>query len=133
MSAPKQYVLLALALGLFAFVVFIEFFATREHLRFIGAVQLDKAAHLTGGLFLAMLAEWRLPRLALGRFLVAFAAVALGWEVLEFFFDPETRFFYAAFPNLWVLDAAGDIAAALLGACGYRAFFRSRNANAGRA
>ena len=124
LSGTKKAFLLTLALGLLAFIIFIEFIATKSQLRFIGANNLDKVAHLAGGVFLAALFEWLAPRrLARVAFLVVFIAVpAATWEAYEFFFDADTAYFYHFLPGLWRLDAAGDIVAAFLGGYLYWVF-----------
>lgn len=125
LSLLKQLLLAALTTGLFSFIVFIEFIATRAQLRFIGANHLDKIAHLSGGMFLGALFEWLAPRrLARLPFLILVIAVtATVWEGYEFFFDADTAYFYHYLPDLWRFDAAGDIVAAFLGGYGYWVFF----------
>ena len=148
----RRVLLVGLALGLFTFLAFIEFIATTEQLKFIGAHNLDKVAHLSGGLFLALLfdavsrprgaslaswtsrlkasfAGWAGRPLGLAWLLTLIGVAAVTWEGYEFFFDADTAYFYHYFPGLWRLDAAGDIVAAFLGGYGYWAFFRSRQQN----
>ena len=126
LSTIKQLILLVLALGLWVFVVYIRWFATPSALLFIGATQLDKLAHFSGGVFLALAAEWRLSRMPLVAFLGVVFAFTVGWEAVELFFDPGTRFFYANAPDLWLLDSIGDIVAAFLGGYGYWVFLMNR-------
>ena len=137
----RRVLLVGLALGLFTFLAFIEFIATTEQLKFIGAHNLDKVAHLSGGLFLALLfdavsrprgasfAGWAGRPLGLAWLLTLIGVAAVTWEGYEFFFDADTAYFYHYFPGLWRLDAAGDIVAAFLGGYGYWVFFRSRRQN----
>ncbi len=127
LNVPKQLALLGLGLGLWAFIVYIRWIATPEALLFITASQLDKLAHLSGGIFLALAAEWRFSRAPLAAFLAAVFTLTVGWEALEFFFDSGTRFFYANAPDLWRLDSSGDIVAAYLGGYGYWVFLMNRN------
>lgn len=127
---PWKQVLLALfALGLLLFIIFIEFIAAKSQLRFIGAHHIDKMAHIAGGVFLAGLFEWLAPRRSLMLLVVLIATAAVTWEGYEFFFDEDTAYFYRSFPDLWRLDAAGDIIAAFLGGYGYWVFLRSRQQN----
>ncbi len=126
MPLPKQILLAALTVGLLSFIIFIEFIATKSQLRFIGANHLDKIAHLTGGVFLAMLFEWLAPRRYLPLLLLFISVAAVTWEGYEFFFDADTAYFYRHLPDLWRLDMAGDIAAAYLGGYSYWVFSRPR-------
>ena len=122
LSISKQITLLIVALGLWAFIVYIRFVAEPTALLFISAVHLDKAAHIAGGLFIAIGLEWRFRRARRAhRAAVAFG-VAVAWEALELLFDADTKFFYANAPDLWRLDTIGDIVAGVLGAYGYRVF-----------
>jgi len=52
--------------------------------------------------------------------------VTVGWEALEFLFDPNTRRFFQEFPTLWFLDSLGDIIAAFLAAYVYRTRYATR-------
>lgn len=133
----KQLLLAALALGLLAFIIFIEFIATKAQLRFIGANHLDKIAHLSGGVFLAVLFEWLAPHQRFARhldrllLLILFIAVlAVIWEGYEFFFDADTAYFFHYLPDLWRLDASGDIIAAFLGGYAYWVFGFQRDSDA---
>ena len=128
-SAAKQVFILTLALGLWGFIIYIRWFATPAELRFIGTVGIDKIAHIAGGVFIAALAEWRLKRANFSRLALLLLGITISWEVLEFLFDAETKFFYNYAPNLWMLDSSGDIIAAILGGYGYWVFLRNRNAS----
>lgn len=135
-GVSKQILLATLAFGLLSFIIFIEFIATKAQLRFIGANHLDKVAHLSGGVFLAALFEWLMPRrFSRPLFLALFIAVpAVVWEGYEFFFDADTAYFYHYLPGLWRLDAAGDIVAAFLGGYAYWVFaFERRDDEVGDA
>lgn len=122
LSRGKRYLLIGLSLGLLAFVVYVEAFATRDALRFIGRNQLDKLAHLGGGLFIAIIADWRFRRslAPAKRFFAYVAAIAVGWEVFEFLFDQNTQAFFREFPGLWFLDSLGDVLAGFFAAYIYR-------------
>lgn len=124
----KQQLLVFIGLALAVFTAYIQWFAPVDTLRTLGATQIDKLAHIAGGLFIALLVEWRYPNLLrdLPRFLAFLALVIISWEAFEFFFDAKTRFFYDTYPLLWRLDAAGDITAGFLGAYGYRVFAARR-------
>lgn len=126
-GTAKQILLLALAIGLWGFIIYIRWFAAPATLLFLGATQIDKIAHFSGGIFIAMLAEWKLKRANLPLFIFALVGIAISWEVLEFFFDAETKFFYGHAPDLWRLDSSGDILAAILGGYGHWAFLMNRN------
>ena len=126
-SITKQTSLLLIALGFFAFVIYIDWFAAPPTLRFFGETQIDKVAHLLGGVLLALVVEWRFRKPRLVHFLLPLAIIAVGWEILEFFFDSETMFFYSISPNVWVLDSIGDIVAAFLGGYGYWVFLFRRS------
>lgn len=128
LSARKRYLLIGLSVGLLLFAWYVQGFATREALRFIGRNQLDKLAHLGGGLFIAIIADWRLRRF-LGAPLTFFAYVALitvGWEVFEFLVDINTQAFFREFPKLWFLDSLGDIIAAFFAAYVYRTRYATK-------
>lgn len=112
--------------GLWAFLVYVRFFAPREQLLFIVRYQIDKLAHLTGGVFLALVWERLFGCVRLRPFLALIAIITVGWEIHEFFFDQPTIDFYARTPDLWRLDTMGDITAAFLGAYGYWVFGRDR-------
>lgn len=128
-STTKQLFLLILSLGLWAFVVYIRWFASREELLFISAIQLDKIAHLAGGMLIAAVYEWWSRRPAPWQLALLLVGAAIGWELIEFFLDPETIFFYTLSPGLWALDSIGDITAAVLGAYGYWVFVMNRSQN----
>ena len=123
----KRFMLVALALGLLAFVLYIKFIATTAELRFIGANNLDKIPHFVGGALLALLYEGAVGRKRLAVFLGLVALATIGWEAFEFLFDSDTQYFYRLNPDLWRLDAAGDIAAAFLGGYGYWVFAMRRS------
>ena len=123
----KQVLLFFLAIGLWGFILYIRWFATTAELLFIGTTGIDKMAHLAGGVFIAAFAEWRLKRLNLARLAFLLLGIAIGWEVLEFLFDAETKFFYGYAPDLWRLDSSGDILAAILGGYGYWVFLMDRS------
>ncbi len=123
LSAPKQLALLLISLALLGFIIYIDWIASFEELRSIGALHIDKLAHLLGGIFIALIYEWRFGNpLRLSRLLALLFGLTIGWEVLEYLFDAETRFFVATYPDLWRLDSAGDVVAALLGSYGYWVF-----------
>ena len=128
LNSRKRYLLIGLSLGLLVFAIYVQAFASREALRFIGWNQLDKLAHIGGGLFIAIIADWRLRRF-LGTARRVFAYVALitvGWEVFEFVLDPNTREFFREFPKIWFLDSLGDIIVAFLAAYIYRTRYATR-------
>ena len=125
----KQNFLAIIAVGFLAFVVYIHWFAAREQLLFISSIQLDKVAHFFGGVFAALVFEWRFRRPAVWQLAVLLLGVTVGWEIIEFFVDSETALFYRLSPDLWVLDSLGDITAAVLGAYGYWTFAMKRNQN----
>ncbi len=125
-ALAKQVLLAALAIGLLSFIVFIEFAATEAQLRFIGANNLDKIAHVAGGVFLGLAFEWLSPRRSLPLLVLCIGALAISWEAYEFFFRPDTAYFYHYAPDLWRLDTAGDIVAAYLGGYGYWIFLGDR-------
>jgi len=122
LSPGKRYLLVGLSLCLLAFAIYVQAFASREELRFIGRNQLDKLAHIGGGLFIAIIADWRLRRFlgTAGVFFAYVALVTVGWEVFEFLFDVNTQAFFREFPQLWFLDSLGDVIAAFLAAYIYR-------------
>lgn len=126
MTAAKKIFLATLAVSLLAFVIFIEFVATKAQLKFIGAHHLDKIAHFSGGLFLSALAETMTRPVRLVRLLVIIGAAAVGWEAFEFLFDQDVSYFFAVSPDLWRLDTLGDITAAFLGGYGWWVFGRER-------
>lgn len=126
LSRSKQVSLLAVALGLWAFVVYIRWIATPDELLFIATTSIDKVAHLAGGLFLAMGLEWRFPRAGLRNLIFILLGVTLAWEALEFFFDVDTQFFYYNAFDLWLLDSIGDELAAFLGGYGHWVFLWDR-------
>lgn len=120
--------LVGLSLGLLAFAIYIQAFATRDALRFIGRNQLDKIAHLAGGLFIAMIADLRLSRslAPAGRFFAYIAAITVGWEIFEFLFDPNTQAFFREFPRIWFLDSLGDVLAGFFAAYVYRTRYAAK-------
>ena len=126
LNRPKQFCLLVLALGLWAFFVYVRWFATRAELLFISGTEIDLLAHVAGGVFLAGVFEWwwRRPKLAI--LLVLVAGIAAGWELIELFFDPAMQFFYANAYDLWLLDSIGDVWGAFLGGYGYWVFYADR-------
>jgi len=130
LSSVKMVILVALGFCLWASVVYIRFFASREALRFVGGAQLDKVLHFAGGVFFGIAAEWLTPRVSLRYFLTVLGVVTMGWEIQEFLFDSETYWFYVTYPKLWALDSAGDIVVALLGSYGYWVFARDRSRQA---
>lgn len=121
-STGRQIFLFALALGLWAFLVFIRWFATREQLYFISATELDTVAHLAGGVFLVLILEWRTNWVSLPWLLAFIAVITVGWEVLELLFDAEMGFLFQSAFDFWLLDSLGDIVAAFLGGYGYWVF-----------
>lgn len=122
MSIPKQIFIACVAVALLVFSVYVQFAAAADSLRLIGLWHIDKIAHIAGGIFIAVVAELRLRRRILWQILIAMAAVAVGWEIFEFFLDPRTRDFYFYAPDLWRLDTAGDLTADALGFYGYWVF-----------
>lgn len=127
-GTAKEVFLLALALGLWAFFVYVRWVATREELLFISRTEIDLVAHIAGGLFLGGLLEWRRRRSTTVELALFVAVIAFGWETIELFFDPAMQFFYANAFDLWLLDSLGDIAAAALGGYGYWVFLKKGRA-----
>ena len=136
LSTTKQVLLLLLTLGLWGFILYIGYFASPIELKFIGAKNIDKIAHLAGGVFLALLYEQHFSKRSLASLVIGLAFVTIGWEAFEYWFDVETRFFAELSPELWRLDSAGDIVAGLLGGYGWRVCGMARrtvrNKNSGR-
>lgn len=126
LKRSRQLLLLVLALGLWAFFIYVRWFATKEELLFISGRELDLLAHVAGGVFLAGVFEWWRRRPKLAFLLVFVAGVAVGWELIELFFDPAMQFFYANAYDLWLLDSIGDVWGAFLGSYGYWVFLRNR-------
>ena len=126
LAPAKQIFLTSVSLLLWAFISYINWFASFEELRFIGAVHIDKLAHLLGGIFIALVYEWSSGSPKLYCLLILLFGLALGWEFLEYTFDAETRFFFETYPDLWRLDSLGDITSALLGSYGYFVFGMNR-------
>ncbi len=126
LSTTKQFFLFAVALLLWAFIIYISWLAPAETLRFIGQTHIDKIAHLVGGIFITLVYEWSSGSPKLYRLLILLFGLAIGWEFLEYLFDTETRFFFSAYPDLWRLDSVGDVVAALLGSYGYFVFAMRR-------
>lgn len=126
LSLARQIALAILLFGMWAFLIYIHWFASGVSLRYIDSHQLDKVAHFSGGVFVALFFEWRISRIKLWQLLAAFFTIAVGWEIVEFLFDPDTIFFYSVTPDLWQLDSIGDVTAALLGCYGYWVFLRQR-------
>ena len=120
----KQHAIFWLAIGLLIFGIYAWFIASTDAKRFMGAYNIDKIAHFGGGIFLVLMAEWLYPTLRPVGFLAYFLMLTIGWEALEFFFHPDTQYFYQYFPDLWLIDSSGDIFLALLGSAGYWKYFR---------
>lgn len=126
LSWQKQMALLFFAAGMCVLVIYVGWFVPKSVIDFIAYYQLDKAMHLSGGILIAATYEWLRGRRRIGELACAVLAIAVAWEVYEFFLDTRTEVFYQWAPDLWRLDTAGDIAAALLGAYGYGVFFMKR-------
>ena len=126
-SITKRILYVLLPLGLIAFQAYVEFFAPKAHLKFIGSNHLDKIPHFAAGLFLALAFGLQVAKPRLWKLLLLLAAVTLAWETYEFYFDPDMAYFYSRFPDLWRFDMAGDVTAAFLGGYGYWVFFRNRD------
>lgn len=118
--------MLFISLFLWAFMVYTIYFASDAELRFIGSRQLDKIPHLLGGIFVAGAYERAVGRRLPALFLLSVAFIVVAWEVMEFAFIPETRFFYTISPELWRRDTVGDILAGLGGSSVYWVFGMSR-------
>ena len=105
------------------------FFATTSELRALGAYQIDKIAHLLGGMLITGTYEWLFSARRAVKPMAILLLIAVSWEVFEFLF-PDTRAFYALAPDLWRLDTIGDILAAALGGYGYWVFAADRKPKA---
>ena len=126
-SKNKKVLVLVLAVFLVVFYAFVKFFATFEVLQFIGFYNIDKLAHIAGGMLIALLFEWLSPRKSLLLLVTLLGVVAVSWEIMEALFDPAVIYFYHHSPDLWRLDTAGDITAGLLGAYSYWILAARRN------
>ncbi len=125
-NSAKQAFLAVVIFSLFAYAVFTIFFASNAELRFLGSHNIDKIPHFFGGVFIAGVYEWLRGRRSLVPLIIIFLALTVGWEVLEFLFIGDVRYFYSLSPDLWRLDTIGDITAAALGCYGYWVFFMNR-------
>ncbi len=128
-NRTKQVFFIFLLLSLAGFFIYTQWFAPQAELRFIGSRNLDKIAHIMGGMFIAGFFEWRSRKKILWQLLLLLLVAAVGWEVFEFFFDPKTQYFAAHSPDLWRLDTIGDIIAGFLGCYGYWVFAANRTQN----
>lgn len=126
LSRMKEAVLFAVLFFLATFAFYTMAFASNDELRFLGAYNLDKIAHFLGGVFIAGSYEWLTSRRRLITLAVIFFALTVGWEVFEFLFIGDVIRFYHLSPNLWRLDAIGDITVAALGCYGYWVFSMNR-------
>lgn len=127
LSTPKKVTLLLILLYVWTFGVYTFTFATTSELRALGAYQIDKIAHLLGGVLIAGTYEWLFSDRRAVKLMAILLLITISWEVFEFLF-PDTRAFYALAPDLWRLDTLGDILTAALGSYGYWVFAADRQA-----
>ncbi len=125
-NRKKKFLFFCLAVLLVSFFIYVQLFATRGAKVFLGVWNVDKLFHIMGGILLAIAFEWFSPRRVLPYLLIFVAALAIGWELLEYIFLPDVAYFAHHSPDLWRIDVEGDIVAAFLGGYGYWVFFRKR-------
>lgn len=119
LSKNKQVAFAIIGFGLLIFMNYAWWVATPETLKTIGDRQIDKIAHFSGGLFIALFAEMVRGRPRLFTLLVGLFAITIGWEIFEFYSSYEVRRLYEAAPHQWRFDSLGDILAALVAGSGY--------------
>ncbi|MEK7082337.1 MAG: hypothetical protein AAB915_01505 [Patescibacteria group bacterium] len=116
----------------FVWMIFAQFFASREALRAIDAYHIDKAFHFLGGIWIVgalarvrtrmssrLTAVKRLdtaPR-RIRNFAVLLFVLVIGvlWEVVELAVFPEVRHLFRDLYPYWLSDTAGDIVLDMLG------------------
>ena len=125
-SCQKKILFFCLAILMAVFFLYVQLFATRDALMFIGVWNIDKLVHIAAGVFIAIFFEWIAPRKRLSYLLLLVGCIAVTWEIFEITFLPDVIYFHQHSPDLWRLDTAGDITAGFLGAYSYWVFFRGR-------
>ncbi|RJQ36672.1 hypothetical protein C4552_02140 [Candidatus Parcubacteria bacterium] len=111
----KQALGSVIGLGLAGFLVFVDFFATRQQLRYIGAHDIDKIPHFFGGVLIALAYEWFALQPRLWRLMIVTLAVTVSWEVYEYYFDDDVRYYALHMTEIWQRDVIRDIAVAFFG------------------
>ena len=115
----KKVFLLVLFVFLVGIEVYLHFFAPVSVRVGVETTQIDKILHLLGGVFLALLLEWKMSSFSFWRVFGVVILLSIVWKIFEVFSDPSAKRFVLAHLGAWSFDATGDTAATLLGALGY--------------
>lgn len=100
----------------FVWMIFTQFFASREILRAIDAYDIDKAFHFLGGVWVVgILSSFLCLRQRGFAIAVLLFIVGIAWEIIELAVFPEVRHLFRDLYPYWLSDTAGDIVIDMLG------------------
>ncbi len=109
---------------MFAWEIFVEFFASYNVLRLINIYHLDKILHLIGGAFIMGLLSFTVKDGGVLKLLLLALLGALIWELSEVLFDQKVQYFFSHRRSFWLEDTVGDIVFTIIGAWLYRALVK---------
>lgn len=99
----------------FAWMVFTQFFASRDALRAIDAYYIDKIFHFLGGVWVVGALLRAAPQRKKLTLAIPLFAVSVAWEIFEILAFPEVKYLFHHLYPYWLRDTAGDLAADMLG------------------
>ena len=120
-SIKQKHIFAIIGIALFSWMIYTQFFASREELKFIDHYHFDKILHFLGGIMITGVAI-RYRGLSKVSALILLILLGVGWEIFEVLFLSDVRDFYEKFYQYWLNDTLGDIMAGIIGGLCYAVF-----------
>ena len=119
---PLFVVIFALLLG---WVIFTQFFASREIIQILYFYQVDKILHMLGG-FLVVGTAYKSLRFRVSVSFIFLLAVMILWEIFEWLVMPDVRELFIRNYSLWRQDTALDLISGMVGGFAASVSYRRR-------
>jgi hypothetical protein len=119
----QKYIFIAIAIILFVWLGYTNFFASPKMLKASDIYHIDKIMHFLGGLLVVGVAVSHL-QLSRVQALLILLLLIIGWEIFEVLFLPNVRYFYDTLYEAWLRDTRGDMIVGFIGGLFYAPLFR---------
>jgi hypothetical protein len=110
---------------LLGWVVFTQFFASREIIQILYFYQVDKILHMLGG-FVVTGTVFKSLRIRVSTSFLLLVLVVILWEVFEWIVLPDVKYLYCRNFPLWRYDTIWDLIAGMMGGLAAIAAYRRR-------